>query len=145
MDSLENFERHVKMWENHSENEHADIDIEYEIQYLPDGSVTKIWVPYRKNWMFKAINNTGNTVLSLRLWEVFWHKNGAMTPKHVPLQSVESQPTFRRNISLPSSGLKNKASKKPTGVLFATWYHAGFFLGLFDPEDGSDMFLRNVG
>jgi hypothetical protein len=27
--------------------------------------------------------------------------------------SVESQPTFRRNISPPSSGSKNKQSKKP--------------------------------
>jgi hypothetical protein len=23
--------------------------------------------------------------------------------------------------------------------------HAGFLLGLFDPEDGGDMFLQNVG
>jgi hypothetical protein len=30
--------------------------------------------------------------------------------------------------------------------LLATCVHAGFLLGLFfDPEDGSDMFLRNVG
>jgi hypothetical protein len=28
----------------------------------------------------------------------------------------------------------------------ATCFHAGFLLGLFsDPEDGGDMFLRNVG
>jgi hypothetical protein len=31
-------------------------------------------------------------------------------------------------------------------ALLATCFHAGFFLGLFfDPEDGGDMFLRNVG
>jgi hypothetical protein len=31
-------------------------------------------------------------------------------------------------------------------ALLATYVHAGFFLGLFfDPEDGGDMFLRNVG
>jgi hypothetical protein len=30
--------------------------------------------------------------------------------------------------------------------LFATSFQAGFLLGLFfDPEDGGDMFLRNVG
>jgi hypothetical protein len=27
----------------------------------------------------------------------------------------------------------------------ATCFHAGILLGLFDPEDGGDMFLRNVG
>jgi hypothetical protein len=32
------------------------------------------------------------------------------------------------------------------GALFDTWFHIGFLLGLFfDPEDGGDMFLRNVG
>jgi hypothetical protein len=31
-------------------------------------------------------------------------------------------------------------------ALLATCFHAGFLLGLFfDPEAGSDMFLRNVG
>jgi hypothetical protein len=30
--------------------------------------------------------------------------------------------------------------------LLATCFHAGFLLGLFfDPEDGDDIFLRNVG
>jgi hypothetical protein len=27
----------------------------------------------------------------------------------------------------------------------ATCFHAGIFFGLFDPEDGGDMFLPNVG
>jgi hypothetical protein len=32
------------------------------------------------------------------------------------------------------------------GALLATCFHAGFLLGLFfDPEDGGNMFLRNVG
>jgi hypothetical protein len=31
-------------------------------------------------------------------------------------------------------------------ALLATCFYAGFLLGLFfDPEDGGDMFLRNVG
>jgi hypothetical protein len=34
------------------------------------------------------------------------------------MYSVESQPTFQRNVSPPSSGSKNKASKKPAGSKF---------------------------
>jgi hypothetical protein len=31
-------------------------------------------------------------------------------------------------------------------AMLLIYFHAGFLLGLFfDPEDGSDMFLRNVG
>jgi hypothetical protein len=30
-------------------------------------------------------------------------------------------------------------------ILLASCFHAGVLLGLFDPEDGGDMFLRNVG
>jgi hypothetical protein len=38
-----------------------------------------------------------------------------------------------------SSGSKNKPGKKPV-------LHADFLLGLFyDPEDGGDMFFRNMG
>jgi hypothetical protein len=34
----------------------------------------------------------------------------------------------------------------PIKAVLSTSVHAGFLLGLFfDPEDGSDMFLRNVG
>jgi hypothetical protein len=47
------------------------------------------------------------------------------------VQSVESQPTFRRNISPPS--------------LLATCFHVGFLFGLvFDFEVRRCMFLRNV-
>jgi hypothetical protein len=42
------------------------------------------------------------------------------------MQSVESQPTFRRNMPPPSPG----------SALLATCLYAGFLLGLFfDPED----------
>jgi hypothetical protein len=47
-------------------------------------------------------------------------------------------------MSPPSSESKNKPSKKEP--LLATRSRADFFLGLFfHPEDGGDMFLRNVG
>jgi hypothetical protein len=50
--------------------------------------------------------------------------------------------SFRKNIS-PIFGVEEKANQE-TSVL-ATCFHVSFFLGLiFDPEDGGDMFLRNV-
>jgi hypothetical protein len=53
------------------------------------------------------------------------------------VQSVERQPTYQRNMLHPSSGLKSSA---------CYLLHTGFLLGLFfDPEDGSDVFFRNVG
>jgi hypothetical protein len=39
------------------------------------------------------------------------------------MQSVESQPTFCRNMSTPSSGSKNKTNNE---ILLTTWFHAGF-------------------
>jgi hypothetical protein len=57
--------------------------------------------------------------------------------------AVESQPTYRRNISPPSLVLKYKASKIRT--LLSTCFRAGTLFGLFFySEDGGDMFLRNV-
>jgi hypothetical protein len=44
-------------------------------------------------------------------------------------------------MSPTSSGLKSKSSKKPTCCML----HADFLLDLpFYPEDGCDIFLRNV-
>jgi hypothetical protein len=60
------------------------------------------------------------------------------------VQSDEIQQMFRRNISSPSSGSKNKPMKNISTVLFANSFHTCFFLALFfDPEDGGDIFLRN--
>jgi hypothetical protein len=48
-------------------------------------------------------------------------------------------------MSLPSSGSKNKASKKPARSA-CYLLNIGLFLGLFfHLEDGGDMLLRNIG
>jgi hypothetical protein len=48
-------------------------------------------------------------------------------------------------MSPPYSGFNNKPGKKAVSFCACYLIHAGFLLGLFfDPEDGSDMFLRNV-
>jgi hypothetical protein len=48
-------------------------------------------------------------------------------------------------MSPPILDSKNKSSVKFGGKL-ATCFRVGFLLGLFfDPEDGGDMFFRNVG
>jgi hypothetical protein len=55
--------------------------------------------------------------------------------------SVERQPTFRRNMSPPSSGSNYKPSKETAWKLPPP----AFTLCLFcDSKDGGDVFLRNV-
>jgi hypothetical protein len=42
--------------------------------------------------------------------------------------------------------IEEQAEQETSRALFATSFHASFMLGLFfDPEDGGDVFLRNVG
>jgi hypothetical protein len=52
------------------------------------------------------------------------------------VQSAENQPM------LPSSGSKTKLRKK---TFMKQADHGDLLLGSFDPEDGSDVFLPNVG
>jgi hypothetical protein len=58
---------------------------------------------------------------------------------------TESQPILRRNIPPPYSGLKDESSKKPayrSYHLLSRWFISWL---IFYPEDGGDIFLRNVG
>jgi hypothetical protein len=71
--------------------------------------------------------------------------------KNVISWDITPYSPFRRNISPPNSGYKNNPNKmaawKQVGnaVLLGTCFHAGILFGLFfDPEEGGDMFLRNV-
>jgi hypothetical protein len=54
---------------------------------------------------------------------------------------------FRRNISSLSSGSKSKPRKKPAEAELSLQPNSANYLHglLFYPEDGGDMFLRNVG
>jgi hypothetical protein len=52
---------------------------------------------------------------------------------------------FWRNITPPSSWLKNKKSKKSIWIMYRGLLPAHFKLGsIFDIEDGGGMFLQNV-
>jgi hypothetical protein len=54
-------------------------------------------------------------------------------------------PTFARNILSSSSGSKNEPSNKLAVELSLPPASAGLLLGLlFGPEDGGDMYLRNI-
>jgi hypothetical protein len=63
-------------------------------------------------------------------------------PGYNAVHSGESQPTFQRNMSPPSSWLKSKTNKKLTRSKKRLCLpRAGFLLGLlFDPEDRSTFF-----
>jgi hypothetical protein len=50
------------------------------------------------------------------------------------LHSTESQLTFQRNMLPPSSGSKNKLSKKPPCHLLSRWYLAQLILFFLNPH-----------
>jgi hypothetical protein len=57
-----------------------------------------------------------------------------------PCGPLKVQQIFRKNILPPFSESKNKLI-----TLFGTYLHTGILLGLFfEPENGRDIFLRNV-
>jgi hypothetical protein len=59
------------------------------------------------------------------------------------MYSVQSQPVFQKNTLTPSAKLKNKPS---ISAKACCRLHIGLLLGLlFNPEDGSDLFLWNAG
>jgi hypothetical protein len=57
--------------------------------------------------------------------------------------------TYSYTVMVPHgmAGCQQQASASALPIaLLATYFHAGILLGLFfDPEDGSDMFLLNLG
>jgi hypothetical protein len=62
--------------------------------------------------------------------------------------AIGGSPAFHWSILPPSSGSKNKPSKKPAkaGRKLSQWpAYAGFLLGLFfNPQDASNGFLKNI-
>jgi hypothetical protein len=62
------------------------------------------------------------------------------------VQSVESQPTFRKNISPVSLGWNKsiKIAVKGGGKQICC-FRADIILGVFDPKNKSNIFLRNIG
>jgi hypothetical protein len=63
-------------------------------------------------------------------------------PGYNSVDSVEREQTFRWNMSASHARSKNKSRKKPARKELANIDRRDLF---FDPEDGSDMLLRNVG
>jgi hypothetical protein len=61
----------------------------------------------------------------------------------MPCSPLKVDQRFRGTYHLHFQGRRiSQANRAP----LATCFHAGFLLGLFfDPEDGGDMLLRNVG
>jgi hypothetical protein len=59
---------------------------------------------------------------------------------------LKINPTFRRNIEPPFSGMKNiETRNQHKSPLLVTCFHADFFPGvLFGPGDEGNMFFRNV-
>jgi hypothetical protein len=65
---------------------------------------------------------------------------------HLRLQQMDIEfNVWNATCYLKNSILWNTTPCSPLQAVIATCFRAGFLLGLFDPENGGDMFLRNVG
>jgi hypothetical protein len=88
----------------------------------------------------------GNLFLGALRVAGFHHSGGyeeSYLLEHKAAYSVESQMTFRRNMSLSSSGLKSKPSKKQNQAKFpCCLLHVDLLFGLLlNSEDGGSIFL----
>jgi hypothetical protein len=103
-----------------------------------------------------AISEEANGTDTGKLWnpEAIGRRRNEDDPpyKSDTAQGTQASETRRRRYCTENSEGTNVQEetiyfKEVQGLsaLLATCFHAGILLGLFYPEDGGDMFLRNVG
>jgi hypothetical protein len=63
----------------------------------------------------------------------------------MPCNLLKDNRHFGGTCHLPLQGRRISQARNKRDALHATCFHTGFLRGLFYPEDGGDMFLRNVG
>jgi hypothetical protein len=95
-----------------------------------------------------AHDSTENTVRWINLYSLnktkfISHTEEFYHLRYNAVQSAKSQLTFRKNMS-PYLQSRRISRARNQGLL-ATCFRPGLLGLFFDPEDGGDMFLRNVG